>query len=81
MENNPILRGECGDCIYYHFDANQKSGQCRANPPTPFPVPAPGLDGQVHMQVVSMFPPVARDSYCGMFESESAAQIDPPPER
>ncbi|HEY6018367.1 MAG TPA: hypothetical protein VIY48_00245 [Candidatus Paceibacterota bacterium] len=71
--------GRCHECVWFYTDLQNGGTQCRANPPVPFPVPSMGPGGQPTMQVVSFFPPVDRTSYCGMFESENAAPIDPPP--
>lgn len=82
---NPVIKinpveGQCHECVYYHVEHQTGSGQCRANPPIPLAVPQQDLTGRVTMQIVSVFPPIAADAYCGMFESENAAQADAPPE-
>jgi hypothetical protein len=63
--------GRCCECTFVYQDSKTNSYQCRANPPMPFPVPTPpGLDGKQGMQIISLFPPVSEDSYCGMFEPD-----------
>lgn len=61
----------CIDCRAFAIDArNLEAGQCRANPPTVFPIPMQGAAG-LQIQFISAWPNVKKDDHCEKFEVKS----------
>jgi len=56
----------CAQCRFW-ADMGGVEGQCRHDPPTPFAVPAQGLDGQPRLMIVAGHPPAGAGHWCGKF--------------
>lgn len=70
----------CTNCFYAVFDTPEaEAGQCHANPPHVVTIPNQDrITGQVTVGVQSLFPPVGRAAWCGMFEPAIEAEPENP---
>lgn len=70
------MKNNCGNCHYYlSLSDKDLIGNCRLNPPTPFPVQSVNSLQQPQMSVVSLLPQVKFDSWCGQWDASHNMNI------
>ena len=67
------MKENCASCTFAKVQLldNAQAGQmiCKAMPPKPFAVTVPA-NGQLQVQVLTLWPSVNRDDWCGMWDDE-----------
>lgn len=68
----------CGNCHYWKADSDNE-GECHLNPPVVHIVmtPVKTLQGDaMQAQLLSLFPRIKTDNYCGQFDYSDATLVD-----
>lgn len=67
------MKEQCSNCTFAKLELvdQAQAGQmiCKAMPPKPFAITVP-QNGQIQVQVLSLWPTVKRDDWCGMWDDE-----------